>query len=129
MDRTVRRWLRETRMESRFVQARVGDDEYHVSFPFVAFDEDIPRKVIKPLNLAQGDATRVVDHGGQWIVRLNALKRRDLLPPAVLFAVDGPDDASAQGRACREVIDELELAGALVTAWSDRQALIDFAAQ
>jgi len=129
MDRAVRDWLREARIDARFVPARVGDDEYHVTFPFVAFDDDAPRRVIKPLNLEQDDATRIVDHGGQWIVRLNALKKRGLLPPAVLFTVDGPDDGAARGRACREVIDELGSAGALVTAWPDRKALIDFAAQ
>ncbi len=129
MDRAVRGWLREARMDARFTSARVGDDDYHVNFPFVAFDGDTPRKVIKPLNLEQDDATRIVDHGGQWVVRLNALKKRGLLPPAVLFTVDGPDDGAARGRACREVIGELVSTGALVTAWADRQALIDFAAQ
>ena len=111
----------------RFHPARVGNDEYHAQFPFVAGTDDIPEKIIKPLNLGYADAARIIDHGGQWIVRINALKKRDLLPKKVLFAVNGPDDATACGKARREVVSELEDTGVIVTPYGQAQAVIEFA--
>lgn len=127
MDRAVRGWLREARLGERFVPGRVGNDEYHANFPFIAFDDGQPTRVIKPLNLRHPDTARIIDHGGQWVVRLNALRKRDLMPREVLFTVEGAHDRSPQGRACEEVIGDLEAAGAVVTPWADRKALIEFA--
>lgn len=127
MENAVRDWLQEARLHDRFVQGRVGNDEYHANFPFVAFEGRVPRKVIKPLNLGYADVTRIIDHGGQWVVRINALRKRDLMPAEVLFTVEGAHDSSPQGRACDEVIGDLEAAGVEVTPWSDRRALIAFA--
>ncbi|MFO1405602.1 MAG: DUF3037 domain-containing protein [Azonexus sp.] len=127
LERGVRGWLKEARLLDRFHPARVGNDEYHAQFPFVAGAEDHPEKIIKPLNLDYPEAARIIDHGGQWIVRINALKKRDLLPSRVLFAVKGPEDATARGRARREVVGELEEAGVIVAAYGNAQPVIEFA--
>lgn len=127
LDRGVRGWLREANLQNRYMPARVGNEEYHAQFPFVALDGERPARIIKPLNLKHPEASRIIDHGGQWIWRINALKKRDLLPKAVLFAVDGPADDSARGKAQREVVGELESAGVLVAPYADRQAVIAFA--
>ncbi len=84
LERGVRGWLREAKLAERFHAGRVGNDEYHAQFPFVAGPDDKPEKIIKPLNLAHADAAHIIDHGGQWIVRINALKKRGLLPAKVL---------------------------------------------
>lgn len=127
LDRGVREWLREARLQNRFFQVRVGNDEYHAQFPFVELDGERPKKIIKPLNLGYTDASRIIDHGGQWAVRVNALRRRDLLPERVLFAVDGPNDMSARGKAKREVVAELEDLGVIVTSYNERHSIIEFA--
>lgn len=127
LERGVRGWLRDACLLERFHPGRVGNDEYHAQFPFVAGPDDAPDKIIKPLNLDHGEASRIIDHGGQWIVRVNALKKRDLLPEKVLFAVNGPEDDTARGRARREVVDELQAAGVLVTRYGAPQAVIQFA--
>jgi hypothetical protein len=127
LERGVRGWLREARLSDRFHPARVGNDEYHAQFPFVAGQEDMPEKVIKPLNLDYADAARIIDHGGQWIVRVNALKKRNLLPGKVLFAVKGPDDFTPRGRARKEVVDELGDSGVIVVPYGVAQSIIDFA--
>lgn len=129
LDRGVRGWLREANLHNRFLPARIGNDEYHAQFPFVEMDNEHPRKVIKPLNLGYDEAARIIDHGGQWIVRVNALKKRDLLPDHVLFAVEGPDDATTRGKARREIVAELENIGVIVTPYQERQRLIEFARQ
>lgn len=127
LERGVREWLRTAKLLDQFHPGRVGNDEYHAQFPFVAGDDHRPDKIIKPLNLAYPEAARVIDHGGQWIVRINALKKRDLLPPNVLFAVSGPDDSTPCGRAKREVVDELEHAGVIVVPYGNFQPIIEFA--
>jgi len=127
LERGVRGWLSEAKLLEQFHSARVGNDEYHAQFPFVAGPEDHPERVIKPLNLGYDDAARIIDHGGQWIVRINALKKRQLLPRKVLFAVNGPDDATARGRAKRDVVDELENTGVIVVPYEQTQSIIEFA--
>ena len=129
LEHGVRGWLREASLLERFHAARVGNDEYHAQFPFVAGPIDAPEIAIKPLNLKYADASRVIDHGGQWVVRVKALKKRDLLPGRVLFAVDGLIDQSPQGRARREVMDELEDNGVIVSPYGQGKSIIDFARQ
>ena len=127
LERGVRGWLKEAKLLEGFHAARVGNDEYHAQFPFVAGPDDRPEKVIKPLNLDYAEASKIIDHGGQWIVRINALKKRELLPEKVLFAVKGPDDFTARGNARREVVCELEQAGVIVAPYGRAQDVIDFA--
>ncbi len=127
LERGVSGWLREAHLLDRFHPARIGNDEYHAQFPFVSGHDERPDKVIKPLNLAYPDAAKIIDHGGQWIVRLNALKKRDLLPNRLLFTVNGPDDQTVRGRARREVIDELSSVGAVVVNYGSATPIVDFA--
>lgn len=127
LERGVRGWLREADLQNQFWPARVGNDEYHAQFPFVSLRDEVPVKAIKPLNLGYPDASRIIDHGGQWIVRVNALKKRGLLPAKVLFAVEGPTDATARGRAMREVADALADTGVAITPYRERQRVIEFA--
>ncbi|MEX8494664.1 DUF3037 domain-containing protein [Sphaerotilus sp.] len=131
LERSVRSLLRTARLGDRFVSATVGNDEYHARFPFVqlAPDDERPVKAIKALSLTQSDPVRIIDHGGQWIMRLHALRKRGLLPPQVLFAVDGDDqDVSVRGVARRDVIGELRALGVRVVPLLQRPALLDFAA-
>jgi hypothetical protein len=129
LERGVRGWLRTANLLDQFHPGRVGNDEYHAQFPFVAGSDNCPDKIIKPLNLGYPEAARVIDHGGQWIVRINALKKRDLLPRNVLFAVSGPDDSTSCGKAKREVVGELEDAGVIVVPYGQVEPIINFARQ
>lgn len=127
LERGVRGWLRDAKLLNQFHAGRVGNDEYHAQFPFVAGPDDKPEKIIKPLNLDYAEASKIIDHGGQWVVRINALRKRQLLPRQVLFAVNGPVDSTARGKARREVVDELEDAGVIVAPYNQAQVVIDFA--
>lgn len=127
LERGVRGWLRSANLLQRFHAARVGNDEYHAQFPFVAGPDDKPEKVIKPLNLDYVDAARIIDHGGQWVMRIHALKKRGLLPDQVMFAVEGSDDSDTRGRARRDVVDQLEETGVIVTPYRQTQSILEFA--
>ncbi|MDE2150082.1 MAG: DUF3037 domain-containing protein [Gammaproteobacteria bacterium] len=128
LERGLRGWLKAARLDQRFLPDTIGNDEYHARFPFVEKEDDRPVKVIKPLNLGYPDAAKIIDHGGQWIVRVNALKKRNLLPRDALFAVDGPADMTTpRGRARVEVVRELEDTGVTVVPFQDKQRVIEFA--
>lgn len=128
LEKEVRSWLRNAELKKHFCSARVGNEDYHAQFPFVFHSaEGHPERIIKPLNLDYDDAARIIDHGGQWIVRINALKKRNLLPNKVLFAVKGPDDLTARGKANRDVVDELNDTGVTVVTYGNPQPIIEFA--
>ena len=128
LERGVRGFLKSAQLDASFHEMRVGNDEYNALFPFVALDGEHPVKAIKPLRLDHAQPAKIIDHGGQWRVRIEALKKRDLLPARVLFAINGDRSGeSATARARREVVASLLGLGVEVQPANDRQALIEFA--
>jgi hypothetical protein len=85
-------------------------------------------KAIKPLHLAHAEPSRILDHGGQWLFRIQTLKRRHLLPEHVLFAVNGPADDRPRQHAVAEIVGSLEEAGVVVVPYAEKQRILDFAA-
>lgn len=132
LDRGVRKWLFQANLAERFESRAVGDDIYHVTFPFVEADGDnsVAQKAIKPLNLGHAHPSKILDHGGQWLFRIDQLRRRGVLPKQVLFPVSGPEDAStARRKAALEIVEALEeLDGISVISFGDRERLLEFAA-
>ncbi|MEW5824692.1 MAG: hypothetical protein AB1766_10190 [Pseudomonadota bacterium] len=118
----------QTRLTERFKPDSVGNEEYHVPFPFVEQCDHHPLKAIKPLHLAQEQPTRIIEHGGQWIMRIKQLRKRDLLPEQVLFVVQGPATDDARERAFEDVIDELQGAHVLVMPYTKKEGILGFAA-
>ncbi|WP_072783204.1 DUF3037 domain-containing protein [Duganella sacchari] len=129
LERTVSGWLRSAGLQNQFHPARIGNDDYHAHFPFVAGPEDLPEKVIKPLNLNYADAAKIIDHGGQWLYRIDSLRKRDLLPTEVLFSVQGPSyqELSPRSRARDEIVGELQSRDILVVPHGASQPIIEFA--
>ena len=130
LERGVRKWLWQARIAERFTRLEVGNDEYHVPFPFVEKHGDFVIKAIKPLNLAQPQASKILDHGGQWLFRVNSLKKRGLLPCKVLFAVGPPPaEGTPQMRAFEEIVDSLKDTGVDVLPYAEKAAIVEFAAE
>jgi hypothetical protein len=127
LERGLRRWLYQARIVDRFARQEVGDEEYHVAFPFVERRDDHPVKAIKPLHLAHNQPSKILDHGGQWLFRVGQLKRRNLLPERMLFAVQGPTADGARERAYREIVDSLRDTGAEVLPYADKEHILRFA--
>ncbi len=126
LDRGLRKWLWQARVGERFSRLEVGNDEYHVAFPFVECSGDTAVKAIKPLHLAHPQPSKILDHGGQWLFRVQALKRRQLLPQEVLFAVSEPGEDGARGKACAEIMGELQEAGVRVLPIANKAKIIEF---
>jgi hypothetical protein len=128
LERDIRKWLYQARIGERFTRLEVGNDEYHATFPFVEKREDIPVKAIKPLHLAHAQPSKILDHGGQWLFRVQTLKRRNLLPKRVLFAVGGPKDDGAREKAFVDIVGSLEETGVAVLPIANKERILEFAA-
>lgn len=111
-----------------YKETKIGNDEYHVTFPFVyAMDQQYLR-AIKPLNLSRSDPTNIREHGDQWSCRLKRLESIGFLPQKMLFAVKKPEYGEFQIRAANEICDALR-ANHEVVPFEDEQSIIQFAQQ
>jgi Protein of unknown function (DUF3037) len=91
-----------------FKSERIGDDQIHANFPLVQRKDGELTKIIKPFNLAQDEANRIFDHGDAWLQKVRRLRRRNLLPRDVLFAVAAPPEADLKRfGAYQEICGEL----------------------
>lgn len=112
-----------------FKPDRVGNDEVHATFPFVQRDgEHQVTKIIKPFNLNQDAPNDILEHGSAWVAKIRHLQRRQLIPRAVLFAVQAPNanDSKRYG-AYREIRQELEDFNVTVVDQAKDQLIVDFA--
>jgi len=128
LERGLRKWLFQARLAERFDRVEIGDEEYHVAFPFVEQRGHQPYKAIKPLHLAHEQPTMIIEHGGQWLMRIRQLRKRGLLPEQVLFAVQGPATDDARERAYEDIVDDLRNAQVTVLPYADRESILSFAA-
>lgn len=93
-----------------FKSERIGDDQIHANFPLVQRVDGELAKIIKPFNLAQDEANRIFDHGDAWLQKVRRMRRRNLLPRDVLFAVAAPPEADTKRfGAYQEICTELRL--------------------
>ncbi|MEY2891410.1 MAG: hypothetical protein RJA98_1318 [Pseudomonadota bacterium] len=128
LERNIRQVLRAADLAKRFQPARVGNEEYHAQFPFVQLAGDTPVKAIKALTLSQADPAKIIDHGGQWVMRVTQLRKRGLLPEQLLFAVDDEPGASGlRAQAREEVLAELRHLKVEVTGLGADPRLLAFA--
>lgn len=106
----------------------VGDVNYHARFPFVRLEDDEPVRAIKALHLAHEDASRLYDHGWEWVGRIRKLRQNNRLPSAVLFAVKGPEiNTGPRYAAFSEVKTELERSEVQVIDDAREREIIQFA--
>lgn len=126
LERGMRKWLDEAGVAARFVRQKVGDEVCHASFPFVEQEGGIFLKAIKPLHLAQDQPGKILDHGGRWLFRTQTLKRRNLLPRQVLFAVAGPDGGGARAQAYEEVVASLRKTGVDVLDYLNGARILEY---
>jgi hypothetical protein len=81
---------------------KIGDEIYSVNFPLVDMYGGKPQRVIKPLNITDGDPSKIIERGGLWAVKIRELQRRNTLPKNVLFAVDDEKDLGGRVREAYE---------------------------
>jgi hypothetical protein len=97
---------------------RVGDDRFHITFPFVYAVEGKPRKAIKPLDLDRHDSTDVYLHADTWLTAVRRLNKIGTAPDSLVFPVQMPSFGEKRAAAI-EVTNELRTAGATVVRIDD----------
>ena len=126
--RGVREILHKANLRERFQEGDLGNDDLHIHVPFVHKREGRAQLAIKPLDLAKGEPNLVYDVGGRWVERVQRMRRHQLLPDAMLFAVKMPDASIDRARtAADEILDDLRTNGMKVAAIADTAAITAFA--
>lgn len=121
--------FRERNLLKRYHSGKIGNDDYHVTLPFIERDEDaIPIRALKPLNLAQTEATLIRDHGDAWRAKIDRLQKADFMPRHMLFAVKLPQSGLAkQFSAAHEICNLLREQNVLVEDFDNLGAVESFA--
>jgi hypothetical protein len=129
LERGVREVLVRANLREYFKPAEVGSESLHIQVPFVHMRDGQPTHAIKPLDLGKDEANQVYEHGGHWLERVRRLGKHELLPEAMLFAVNVPAPTdTAVRRAADEIVSDLREAGVVVAEAADATAIIQFAA-
>lgn len=126
LESTVRKLLFRAKVGADYQQHKVGNDDFAVNFPFVAMAEGRAERVIKPLYLAQGDSTKLINHGGLWVDKVRRLRKRNALPENVLFPVTAPTPNSRQYAAFEEIREDLLGAKVQVVPANDENLILQF---
>ena len=127
LEHDVRELLFQANIGDRFERERLGDENYHVTFPFVHHDDNQPVKVIKPLHLGHKEPTRIYEHGAAWIYRINKLKGRFIEPDLVLFTLAGPEKDENRRAAFHDIEKELQATGVRTVDCDNKNVITEFA--
>jgi len=129
LENNVRKLLFNAKVGARYQRQKVGTEDFAVNFPFVDIIEGKAERVIKPLYLAQGDSTKILTHGGQWVDKIRRLRKRNALPPKVLFPVTQPAANSKPYYAFQEIKQDLLSENVQVIAADNEAEILKFATE
>jgi hypothetical protein len=127
LESTVRKLLFRGQMGTQYRPGKIGTPDFTVNFPFVLMEDGKAQRIIKPLYLAQGDTTKILNHGGQWVDKVRRLRKRNALPKDVLFPVTAPQTDTKAYDAFTEIRDELVTIDVQVVPANDESGILKFA--
>ena len=129
IEKNIRNVLKNADLLKKYKKETLGNkDAYHATFPFVYFENEVARKVIKPLNLSQDDPATIYDHGWAWLGKIRKLRDLKVLGEGVLFAVKEPNEMKlAEHEMFQEVINTLKTDDIKIALETDTSAILDFA--
>ena len=127
LENNVRRLLFGARVGTEYRREKIGTADFAVNFPFVCMTGGKAERVIKPLYLAQGDSTKILTHGGQWVDKVRRLRKRQALPADVLFPVTAPAVNSKPYAAFEEIREDLLAEKVQVVPANDENLILQFA--
>jgi len=101
--------LKEQFTDRVYREERLGDELYHVTFPFVwRHHERAPRQAIRPLSFDLDDPKSILDKGDRWIMQMNRLAKHGGMPEDTVFVCQAPLSQDAKrARSYREITTEL----------------------
>ena len=81
------KFLADWNLSEYYHNDQIGDDEFHVTIPFVhKFKEEV-FSIIKPLDLDRKEPTDVYQHGGTWVHNMERLHKRQRLPEKTILSI------------------------------------------
>ncbi|WP_280564741.1 DUF3037 domain-containing protein [Chromohalobacter sp. 48-RD10] len=101
--------LKEQFVDRIYREERLGDELYHVTFPFVwRHHEHAPRQAIRPLSFDLDDPKSILDKGDRWIMQMNRLTKHGGMPEDTVFVCQAPQSQEAKRiQSYREITAEL----------------------
>jgi hypothetical protein len=129
LEEDVRKLLSEAEIEHHFKKDKLGNDAFHVPFPFVNRTNDKQYKIIKPLHLKHDDSTKIYNRGASWIIKINKLITQNLLDSSkILFALSGPKSKGNRRDAYKEIERNLKETGVNIISYEDdKDKILEFA--
>lgn len=129
LERNMRKFLIQINVGDRFDKEKIGDDNYHATFPFVRHENNQRIKIIKPLHLGHNEPTKIYEHGAAWIYRINKLKNKFFDPQQVLFTLAGPEAEQDKNRldAYLDIQNELQRTGIRIADYDNKDEISQFA--
>ena len=128
IERRLHTLLKGLNLADPFREERVGNDEIHATFPLVQQHEGKVARIIKPFNLAHDEPNSIYEHGGQWVQKIARMRKKNLLPGKLLFAVAAPPEGEAKRHAAfDEICGELTDLDLVVTAANEENKIVEFA--
>lgn len=127
LESTVRKLLFRGQIGTQYRSEKIGTPDFTVNFPFVLMADGKAQRIIKPLYLAQGDTTKILNHGGQWVDKVRRLRKRNALPKNVLFPVTAPQTDTKAYDAFTEIRDDLVTIDVQVVPANDEDGILKFA--
>lgn len=128
LERRIRNLVHSLHLPKPFKALEVGDEFAAAHFPLVQLEGSVPVKAIKPFFLGQPEPSKIISHGGLWVDRLRRMRMRKSLPPAVLFAVDGPGPLDGKRHsAYLEICDDLNKLDILTVPSNAEHDIVSFA--
>jgi hypothetical protein len=128
----VERVLNEAQALDRYLKNdQVGDEVFHVRFPFVRRTDVLarPLQAIKALHLDREDTTDLFHHADRWLSNVRRLRTAGTDPESLLFVLQGPQNRGSQHAAAfdqvRRDLDHSEIPHVSVEA---EGAIRDYAA-
>ena len=127
LEKRIGQLLHSLTLPRPFKPHTLGNDETRARFPFVAIENNLPVKAIKPLALDQSEPHKIFDHADYWLPKMRRLRTRGFLPEATLITVAGPaQEDIKRHKAYTEVCDELASLHLQTAAANDDAAIRRF---
>lgn len=128
MKRQLKDLLAAHYLEHAYKQAAIGDSsKYKATFPFVRKTDN--KRVIKPIQFLHDEPTTLIDHGRDWLSKVEMLSRFDYVEPQnVLFAYEKKPAAQARlFDPFDEVMNMAEKLGITMIEMADSDKIVEFA--
>lgn len=108
LKRRIHALLKDQFADRVYREARLGDEHYHVTFPFVWQPSKVAKQAIRPLSFDLDDTKSILDKGDRWIMQMNRLAKHGGMPQDAVFICKPPAGKDPQrAKSYREIITEL----------------------